>query len=126
MAARRRPPSVAARANELLSSDEASEFGALKDTLPAGWVVELQPDPGLAWVAVVYQADAPRTRPMFTVCRWRDRAGLFMEWWDGHASSATAFTELWPTLEQIPGTIFAAAQAEMTTVQSPGWTRRQH
>jgi len=85
----------------LLSSAEASEFGALSTTLPEGWVMELRPEAGMAWVVFVYEADAPRNSPMFTVCRWDDGVGMFAQWMDGSASSAMAFTELRPILELI-------------------------
>ena len=63
----------------LLSSDEASQFGALTKSLPEGWVVELRPDPDIVWVAFVYQADAPRSSPLLTVCRRDDRVGLYVQ-----------------------------------------------
>ena len=110
----------------LLSSDEVAQFGAFKRTLPDGWVVELQADPGMAWAAFVYQADAPRSRPMFTVCRWTDRVGLFVQWMDGSASSAVAFAELWPVLELIPNGIFAFTQTQLATVAAKDWTNTQH
>ncbi len=101
--------SAAAPAGPLVSRDEPSQLGALRDTLPEGWIMELQPDAEMVWVAFVYQADAPRSRPMFTVCRWSDRVGLFAQWMDGSRSSATAFAELWPILELILDGIFASA-----------------
>lgn len=110
----------------LLSSDEASEFGALSNTLPEGWVVELQPEAGMAWVAFVYEADAPRSSPMFTVCRWDDRVGMFVQWIDGSASSAMAFTELWAIFELIPNRIFTFTQAHLATVPTEGWANTQH
>ena len=109
-----------------LSSDEASQFGALRDALPEGWVVELQPEAGMAWAAFIYQVDAPRSRPMFTVCRWHDRAGLYARWMDGSASSAMAFTELWPILDLILSGIFAYTQAHLATVPTEGWANTQH
>ena len=110
----------------LLSSDEASQFGALERILPNGWVIELQADPGMAWAAIVYQADAPRSRPMFTVCRWSDRVGLFVQWMNGSAASAVAFTELWPVLELIPNGIFKFTQTHLVTVATKDWTNTQH
>lgn len=109
-----------------LSSDEAFEFGALKDALPKGWVVELQPEAGMAWAAFIYQADAPRSRPMFTVCRWHDRAGMYARWMDGSASSAMAFIELWPILDLILSGIFAYTQTHLATVPTEGWANTQH
>ncbi len=110
----------------LLSSDEASEFEALGDALPAGWVLQLRPDPGMAWVAFVFQADAPRSRPMFTVCRWDNRVGLFVQWMDGSVASAMAFTELWPILDLILSSIFASTQVHLATVTTEGWDVTQH
>ena len=116
----------AASPDLLLSSDEASHFSALKRILPDGWVVELQADPGMAWAAFVYQVDAPRSRPMFAVCRWDDGGGMFVQWVNGAASSALAFTELWPVLELIPNGIFAFMEAHLATVPTRGGTYTQH
>jgi len=110
----------------LLASDEASEFKALRTALPVGWVAELQPDPGMAWVAFVYRADAPRSRPMFTICRWDERVGLFVQWMNGSASSAMVFTELWPILELILSSIFASTQKNLATVTTEGWDATRH
>ena len=109
-----------------LSRNEASQLGTLRADLPEGWVVELQANPGMAWAAFVYQADAPRSRPMYTVCRWNDRVGLFTHWMDGSACSALAFTELWPILELILDGVFAATQAHLVTVPTEGWANTQH
>jgi len=89
---------------------------ALKRILPDSWVVELQADPGMAWAAIVCQAETPRSQPMFTVCRGSDRVALFVQWIGGSASSAVAFTELWPVLELIPSDIFAFTQTYLATV----------
>ena len=113
-------------ADPLLSRDEAARFGALRDTLPKGWVVELQADAGMAWAAFIYKADAPRSGPMFTVCRWSHCVGLFARWPDGCACSAVAFTELWPVLELILDGIFAATQAQLTTVPTANWANTRH
>ena len=110
----------------LLSNDEASQFGALERILPDGWVVELQADAWMAWAAFVYQADAPRSRPVFTICRWDDRVGLFTQWVNGSASSAMAFTELWPVLELVPDGIFAFTLTYLATVLTKDWTNTQH
>lgn len=110
----------------LLSGGEASQLAALRSSLPEGWVVELKPEAGMAWVAFVFQADAPRSRPMFTVCRWDDRVGLFVQWMNGSASSAAAFTELWPILKLILSDIFASTQAHLATVPTEGWDTNQH
>ena len=112
--------------HSLLSGDEASEFEVLSNTLPEGWVMERQSQAGMAWVAFVYNADAPRSSPMFTICRWHDREGMFVQWLDGSASSATAFTELWPTLDPILNRIFAFTQAHLANVPTEGWTDTQH
>ena len=110
----------------LLSQDETDRFGALRDTLPEGWVVKLQACAGMAWVAFVHKADAPGSGPMFTVCRWSDRVGLFAQWEEGGVYSATAFSELWPVLELILDGVFAAAQAQLATVPTEGWADMQH
>ena len=106
----------AALCDLLPSGDEASQLGALRAALPERWVLELRADATMAWVALVYQAKAPRSSPMFTVCRWDDRVGLFVEWMDGSAAAATAFMELAPILKLILGSIFAFTQAHVTTV----------
>jgi len=116
--------SSAAVVHPSLSSDEVSQFGALRTTLPQGWIVELQTVAGMAWAAFVYQADAPRSRPMFTVCRWDDRLGMFVQWMDGSASSAFAFTELWPILDLIASDIFALTQAHLATVPTEALCRQ--
>lgn len=111
----------------MLSSKEAAQLGALRDALPNGWVVELHADdPSVAWVAFVYQAGAPKRGPIFTVCRWSDRMGLFAQWVDGYVSCPVAFTELRSVLELILDGIFAATQAQLTTVPTEGWTKTQH
>ncbi len=112
--ARRRPASL------LLSSDEAAQFAALRSILPEGWVAELRADAGMAWVAFVYDAEAPRSRPMFTVCRWEDRVGLLAQWMNGAACSATAFTELWPILELVLDGILASLQEHLAIVPTKG------
>ena len=116
----------AVSAGPLLSRDEAARFGALRDTLPEGWVVELQVDAGMAWVAFVHKAAAPRSGPMFTICRWHDRVGLFAQWPDGCSCSAVAFTELWPVLELVLDGIFTATQAQLTTVPTANWANTRH
>lgn len=110
----------------LLLQDEAARFAALKDALPKGWVVELQAGAGMVWVAFVHKAEAPGNRPMFTLCRWSDRVGLFAQWEEGRLCSAAAFTELWPVLEVILDGIFAATQAQLATVPTDGWAETQH
>jgi len=109
-----------------LSSDEASQLGALKDALPGGWVVALQAEAGMAWLAFIYQADTPRGRPMFSVCRWDDGVGLFTQWMNGSACSAVAFTELWPILELILNDTFACTQAHPATMPTDDWVNTQH
>ena len=63
---------------------------------------------------------------MFTLCRWSDRVGLFVQWMDGTASSAAAFTDLEPILDLIPSGIFASAEARLTTVRTEGWADTRH
>jgi hypothetical protein len=111
----------------MLSSDEAAQFGTFRTALPEGWVVELHADdPSVAWVAFVYKVDAPRRGHIFTVCRWGDRMGLFAQWVDGYVSCPMAFTELGSILRLILDGIFAATQAQLTTVPTEGWTKTQH
>jgi len=104
----------------LLSEDEAAQFAALRTTLPEGWVAELRADAGMAWVALIYDADAPRSRPMFTVCRWDDRVGLLAQWMNSAACLATAFTELWPILELVLDGILVSLQTHPATVPTRG------
>lgn len=113
----------AASADLLLSDDEAARFAVLRTTLPDGWVLDLQGNAGMAWVAFVHKAEAPGSRPMFTVCRWSDRVGLFAQWEERRLCSATAFSELWPVLELILDGIFAATQAGLATVPTEGWAK---
>ncbi len=110
----------------LLSEDEAAQFAALRTILPEGWVAELQADAGMAWVAFIYDAGAPRSRPMFTVCRWDDRVGLLAQWMNGAACSATAFTELWPILELVLDGILVSLQAHPATVPAESRASIQH
>ncbi len=91
----------AAPASLLISEGDATLFEGLKDNLPAGWVVDFEANAGMAWVAFVYCAEAPRSKPMFTVCRWIDRLGLLAQWMDGTAYSAFAFEELEPVTSFI-------------------------
>ena len=80
----------------------------------------------MAWVAFIYDAEAPRSRPMFTVCRWDDRVGVLAQWMNGAACSATAFTELEPILELVLDGIFASRQAHLATVPIEGRASLQH
>jgi len=125
-AGREHRPAQCHFARPLLSIDETAQFAALRSTLPKGWVVELQAEAGMAWVAFIYDANAPRSRPMFTVCRWDDRVGLLAQWMNGAACSATAFTELWPIVELVLDGVFAAMQAHLATVPTQGWASTQH
>jgi len=110
----------------LLSSDEAAQFAALRTILPEGWVAELRTEAGMTWVAFVYDADAPRSQPMFTICRWSDRVGLLAQWMNGSACSATAFTELWPVLELVLDGILISMQAHLATVPTRDQASIQH
>ena len=121
-----RRPAQRRPAKPLLSKDEAAQFAALRTILPEGWVAELQADAGMAWVAFVYDAEAPRSRPMFTICRWDDRVGLLAQWVDGAACSAMAFTELEPILELVLDGILASMQPHLATVPTRGWAGTPH
>lgn len=98
----------------------------MRDTLPEGWVVEVQAAAGMTWVAFIHKADAARSGPMFTVCRWSDRVGLLVRWEEGRVCSAAAFTELWPVLDLVLENIFAAMQARLATVATEGWADTRH
>jgi len=98
----------------------------LQTLLPEGWVAELQAEAGMAWVAFIYDAEAPRSRPMFTVCHWDDRAGLLTQWMNGAACLATAFTELDPILDLVLDGIFASMQAHLATVPTGSRANVQH
>ncbi len=113
-------------ATPLLSKGEACQFETLQDNLPEGWMLEVQADVAMAWVAFVFCTDCPRNRPLFTVCRWSDRTGLFVQWMDGTASSAAAFTDLEPIMDLIPNGIFATAEARLATVSTEGWADTAH
>jgi len=88
--------------------------------------LDLQGHVGMAWATFVHKADAPKSRPMFTICRWSDRVGLFAQWEEGRPCSATAFSELCPVLELILDGIFAATQACLAVVPTEGWATTQH
>lgn len=100
----------------LLSTDEAALFQSMKDDMPEGWVVEFEADADMAWIAFVYCAEAPRSRPMFTVCRWTDRLGLLAQWMDGTACSAFAFDDLEPVTSFILSGIFEFAEGHHAVV----------
>jgi len=51
---------------------------------------------------------------------------LFVQWMDGTASSAAAFTDLEPIMDLIPNGIFAAAEARLATVSTEGWADTAH
>lgn len=120
----------AASADLLPSRDEAAQLAALRVILPEGWAVALQAEAGMAWAAFVHDADAPRSWPLFTICRWNDCVGLFTRWIDGSTCSTTAFTELGPVLELILelilDSIFAAMQEQRATVATEGWANIRH
>jgi hypothetical protein len=113
-------------ATSLLSWGEACQLRALQDNLPAGWMLEVKAEAGMAWAAFVFCMEHPRSQPVFTLCRWYDRMGLFVQWMDGTASSAAAFTDLEPILDLIPNGIFASAEARLVTVSTEGWANTQH
>ena len=89
-------------------------------------MLEVRAEADMAWVAFVFCAQCPRSRPMFTLCRWIDRVGLFVQWMDGTASSVAAFTNLEPILELIPSDIFASTKKQLATVPAEGWTSTRH
>ncbi len=117
---------TASSAALLLSQAEGTLFGELMDNLPEGWVVDIEADAGMAWVAYVHCAEAPRSRPLFTVCRWSDRVGLFVQWTEGSTSSTVDYTELWPILDLIRSSIFASTVVHLATVSTEGWCNTQH
>lgn len=119
-------PAQRRSASPLLSTDEAAQFAALRTILPEGWVAELQADAGMAWVAFVYDAEAPRSRPMFTICRWDDRVGLLAQWMNGAACSAMAFTELEPILELVLDGILTSMQPHLAAVLTGEWSNTRH
>ncbi len=110
----------------LISTDEARQLGILRKSLPEAWVLEVKAAADMAWVAFVFCAQCPRSRPMFTLCRWSDRVGLFVQWMDGTASSVAAFRDLEPILELIPSDIFASTKKQLATVPAEGWTSTRH
>jgi hypothetical protein len=110
----------------LLSSDEAALFQSMKDNLPEGWVVDFEADADMAWIAFVFCAEAPRSRPMFTVCRWSDRLGLLAQWMDGTACSAFAFHDLEPVTSFILDGISEYADAHQVNVRAHGGADTRH
>ncbi len=88
--------------------------------------MEFKADVEMAWTAFIYCEDAPRSRPLFIVCRWSDHMGLFVQWMDGSAASAIVFTELSPVLDLIPSGIFACAEARLATVPPTNWADTSH
>ena len=95
-----------------LSMEEAFQLDTLSSMLPHDWTLELKADVEMAWIAIVYCPDAPRSRPLFTMCRWSDRTGLFVRWKEEFVSSASAFTELQPVIGQVLSGIFASADTD--------------
>lgn len=110
----------------LLSTDEAVLFQSVKDNLPEGWVVDFEADADMAWIAFVYCAEAPRSRPMFTVCRWSDRLGLLAQWMDGTACSAFAFDDLEPVTSFILSGILEFAEESHAIVLAHAGTDMMH
>lgn len=98
----------------------------MRTILPEGWVAELQADAEMAWVAFVYDAEAPRSRPMFTICRWDDRVGLLAQWMNGAACSVVAFTDLEPILELVLDGILFSMQPHLAVVPTGDWAGTQH
>jgi len=116
----------AALVSLLLSADEASLFQGMKDGLPEGWMIDFEADPEMAWLALVYFADDPRNKPLFTVCRWPDRVGLLVQWMDGIACSARAFEDLESVTSSVLSTIFEFAEARQATVGAHTWADTSH
>lgn len=125
-AGREHRPARCRPASFLLSRNEAAQFAALRTILPEGWVAELQADAGMAWVAFVYDTEAPGSRPMFTICRWDDRVGLLAQRINEAACSAVAFTELEPILELVLDGILTSMQPHLAAVPARGWAGTQH
>ena len=119
-------PLGAALDGTLLLPGEGMLFDALTDSLPGGWKVHIQADANMAWVAFVHRADAPQGRPLFTVCRWTDCVGLFVQWGDGSVPSFVTCTELPPILDMIPRNIFTFAAGSLATVSTAGWADTLH
>ena len=109
-----------------LSTVEGALFEGLKDTLPGGWAVDFEANAGMAWVALIYRAEAPTRAPLFTICRWDNCVGLFVRWVDGAVASAAVYPELSTVLDLIPNSIFAVAEARLATVQGESWSDTMH
>ena len=114
------------RAPQPLSTVEGALFEGLKDTLPGGWAVDFEANAGMAWVALVYRAEAPTSAPLFTICRWDNCVGLFVRWVDGAVASAAVYTELSTVLDLIPNSIFAVAEARLATFRAESWSGATH
>jgi hypothetical protein len=119
-------PPRAAPGGTLLLQGEGMLFDALTDNLPGGWKVNIQADANMAWVAFVHRADDPQGRPLFTVCRWTDCVGLFVQWGDRSVPSFVTCTELRPILDMIPRNIFTFAAGSLATVSTAGWADTLH
>jgi hypothetical protein len=113
-------------ATPLLSVDEAVLLNALMDNMPPGWAVDFAVDAGMKWAAFVHRADDPRNGPLFTVCRWPDRVGLFVRWTDGSGSVVAVLKDLSPVLNLIPSGIFAFSAARLATVRAESWADTMH
>jgi hypothetical protein len=116
----------AALAPQLLSAREATLFQGLKDRLPDGWMIAFEADAEMAWLALVYCAEAPRSEPLFTICRWTDRLGLLVQWMNGAACSASVFEELDPVMGSVLSTIFTFAETHQATVRPGAWADTRH
>lgn len=114
------------RAPPPLSTAEGALFEGLRDTLPGGWAVDFEANAGMAWVALVYRAEAPTSAPLFTICRWDNCVGLFVRWGAGTVASAAVYPELSTVLDLIPNSIFAVAEARLATIQAESWSCTTH
>jgi len=109
-----------------VSASEAILFDDLMDDMPAGWGVNFALDAGMEWAAFIHRADDPRNGPLFTVCRWTDRVGLFVRWREGSTSSIIVSTELSDVLDLSSHGIFAFSAACLTTVRVESWADTMH
>ena len=109
-----------------VTADEVILFDTLKNNMPPGWAVDFAADAGMEWAAVIHCADDPRNGPLFTVCRWADRVGLFVRWIDGSGSLIAMLADLSPVLDLIPHGIFAFSATCLATVRDESWPDTMH